>query len=249
MRLINAREQGYTYFILKNVLYSDYKLNTMLNKTTPFIFLLIALTILSSISCKGDNKKKLSKETMELVLVGFPEQLDVDNITKMGAQAYFCYEKTDTISIKSCSYLNDITGEPIVPVTCEYGKLRLKQEQKDQFDYFINLAKTTPSGELNTEPNKECYCDLFGLWLAIYTSEYNSKKYYIFDCCNIPDSVYSLCSQLHWLKVNGSLPNRLNNIFISTDSIVDVATGVLSNEIKKRRERLKRPSIKNVNSH
>ena len=188
-------------------------------------------------SCHREKRQTIPKDKLELILLGIPELIDTTDLTKMGVQKYFYFDGKDSITVKSCTYLDDRTGEAIVPVKCNYYSLKLNQEQQANFTYFINYAKTLHSGELVKDRKDECFCDLFGGWMAIHTDKNGSKKYFLFDCCNLPDSIHNLCNGLHGAGLDTNSISIKTSIIINTDSIVSFSKKILAKEFKARREK------------
>lgn len=96
-------------------------------------------------SCKQKESNK-SPEQLELILLGFFEKIDTNDFSKLksdlskfGAQKYFLYKCTDSLTVKSCSYLNDF-GEPVLPVTCNYYKKPISPYMKSQFDSIVQSS-------------------------------------------------------------------------------------------------------------
>ena len=193
-------------------------------------------------SCSQKEPKKTS-EQLELILLGFRENIDTNDFSKLendlskfGSQKYFLYNGTDTLIVKSCSYLNDI-GEPILPVTCSYYKKQISTSMKSQLDFFINYVKPLTNGELVKKRPVETYCDEFGGWIVIYTGKDNIKRHFVFDCYGLPDSIHHLCNNLNFYGPDIAKSNRPFETYINTDSIVQSSYKILENDFIKRRPR------------
>ena len=202
----------------------------------------IILYLFVLMSCYRENKQTIAKEKLELILLGIPENFDTADLTKMGVQKYFCYDGRDSIAVKSCTYINNKTGEVIIPVKCNYYSLKLSKNQKHNFDFFINYTTTLSSGELIKNKNENCHCDLFGGWMAIHTDKNGNKRHFLFDCCNLPDSISDLCDELRTAALDNSQKSVKIGITINSDSIVYLSTKALAKEFKARRE--KNPPVK-----
>lgn len=203
---------------------------------------IIALIFLILVSCHRENRQTILKDKLELILLGVPELIDTSDLTKLGVQKYFYFDGKDSVTVKSCTYIDDKTGEVIIPVKCDYYSLKLNKNQQHNFDFFINYTTTLPSGELIKNKNENCYCDLFGGWIAIHTDKNGNKKHFLFDCCNLPDSIHDLCNGLRGAGIDSNSISTKTGITINTDSIVFKSTKILAKEFKARRE--KYPAIK-----
>lgn len=203
---------------------------------------ILGLIFLILISCQRENRETIPKDKLELILLGVPEILDTSDLTKLGIQKYFYFDGKDSVTVKSCTYIDDRTGEIIQPMKCSYYTLKLDKEQQSNFDFFIKYTRTLPPGELIKNRNNECYCDLFGGWIAIHTDKNGIKKHFLFDCCNLPDSIHDLCEGLHGVGLDSNSISIKTGITINTDSIVFGSTKILAKEFKTRRE--KYPAVK-----
>lgn len=193
---------------------------------------ILAILILLSLSACQQNPA-IETEKLELILLGLPQDFDTANLSKAGSQKYFCYNNSDSIVVKSCTYLDEKTGEPILPVKCTYYKKAVTPTQKSQFNFFIKYIKHLENGELIKSRPDETYCDLFGGWIAIYTDKYNQKKYFVFDCYGLPDSIHKLCNDLIFCDLDSTNSIRTIDV-INTDSIVGSTYKILKNDFIRR---------------
>jgi hypothetical protein len=195
---------------------------------------LIIILLLSLTTCR-QTETNTTSEQLELILVGLPQNFDTNDLSKLGSQKYFSFNGTDSLFVKSCTYIDERTGEPILPVTCNYYKKAISPLAKSQFDFFQKYLKPIENGELIKKRPEEVYCDLFGGWIAIYTGTDNSKKYFVFDCYGLPDCIRDLCSNLNHYGLDTPLLYLPSKTFINTDSIVQTVQKILDKEFAKRR--------------
>jgi hypothetical protein len=204
-----------------------------------FKFIILLLIILSA--CRQKNSEKTS-EQIELILLGFFENIDTTeesklrvDLSKFGSQKYFKYDGSDSLLVKSCTYLDEITGEPNLPVECKYYKKAITPEVKSKFDFFIKFVRPLTNGELIRPRPKEYYCDLFGGWIVIYTGKDNIKRHFVFDCYGLPDSIHHLCNNLNFYGTDTAKSIRPIETSINTDSIVQSSYKILESDFINRR--------------
>ncbi len=195
--------------------------------------LLLIIAVISLFSCRQKDIEQ-PEEQLELILLGLPQEFDTANLWKLGSQKYFRYNGSDSLIVKSCTYLNDV-GEPILPVECNYYKKVITTVRKYQFDYFIQYVKQLENGELIKKRPKDVYCDIFGGWIAIYTGKDRLKKHFVFDCYGLPDSIEQLCNSLHLNGPDTGKSVRQIDIDVNTDSIVQNSYKILEKEFIKLR--------------
>ncbi len=191
--------------------------------------LLLPLLFLFSLYSCQPRPSSQTTEQLELILLGIPQNFDTASVFKFGAQKYFKFNSSDTLLVKTCSYLNEHTGEPKLPVVCNYYNTSLTPEQKENFAFLINYVKPLPTGELIKNKPAESNCDLFGGWVLIYTNTVKVKKYFLFDCNALPKQIHELCTELNTTEED-KIYTPFNNISVNTDSIVASAYKLLEKD-------------------
>lgn len=197
--------------------------------------LLLSLLFLFSISSCQPKLSIQNSEQLELILLGIPQNFDTATVFRFGAHKYFCFNGSDTLLVKTCSYLNENTGEPKLPVVCNYYNTSITTKQKENLAFLLNYIKPLTTGELIKHKPAESNCDLFGGWVLIYTNTENVKKYFLFDCNGLPTKIHELCTYLNSIVVAEKMYNRLENTTVNTDSIVATTQQILKKEFLKNK--------------
>ncbi len=188
-----------------------------------FIFLLLLFNM-TIIACK---KEKIPSNRLELFKLGIPEQPDTNDLTKKGAERYFCFDQnSDSVFIKFYDAINPKTGEinSPIPFINQYYWKQLNQDEKYNLNNSINyLLKLTerkiPKNKINPD---RAPMSSFGVWLAVITDSINIKHYYTFIGHNLPSPLRNLCAEMDLQTYQDKLANPINpSIKINTDSLVN----------------------------
>lgn len=191
------------------------------------------------LSC-GHVKEKDNYEHLELLVLGIAQNVDtigfsdyvLNYISRAGAEKYFSYHFEDSIQLKLCKQ-RDNFGEIIYPFNCDYYLQPAGHEIKSKMRFFANYVENLKSGKLIPDRLEDYNCCVFGGWLAIYTNKLNERKYFIFDCYGLPDSIHALCIELNsHSKINTSTFKKVTNN-INTDSIVQSSLKYLEKDLRE----------------
>ncbi len=221
---------------------------TCLTNCTKFFSKLIQFILLnvSLFSCSPEHKVQ-PIEQIELLKWGLPEHLDTALLFSDGV-AYFQDHKgldfymqyqvgKDSVLLKKCETINDM-GEPMYPVLAKYGHKKVDPELLANLNFVRSYLPQKLTGELILNKG-EYYCDMFGLWIAIYTAKNGHKKYFLFDCYRLPDSLYNLCHQLNPWQTDSTFIRFEPKTTMNTDSLANFVHVVLKPEFEARYAKFK----------
>lgn len=221
---------------------------TCLTKISYAFYKSIQFVLLSFcfFACSPDGKIQ-PQEQIELLKWGLPEHLDTALLFSDGV-AYFQDNKgldfymqyqvdKDSLLLKKCETINDM-GEPIVPVLAKYGHKKLDPDLLANLNFLRTYLPQKTSGELILNKG-EYYCDMFGLWIAIYTAKNGHKKYFLFDCYGLPDSLYNLCQQINPWQTDSTFIRFEPKTTMNTDSLANFVHVALKPEFEARYAKFK----------
>jgi hypothetical protein len=216
---------------------------TYLTKGSHAFYKRIQFIILSAcfFACSPDHKIQPS-EQLELLKWGLPEHIDTALLfsnfdtyfqNHKGLDFYMQYQVgKDSVLLKKCETINDM-GEPMYPVLAKYGHKKIDPDLLANLNFLRSYLPQKPTGELILNKG-EYYCDMFGLWIAIYTARNGHKKYFLFDCYGLPDSLYNLCQQINPWQPDSTIVRFEPKTTINTDSLANLAHDVLKPEFEAR---------------
>lgn len=187
-----------------------------------------AIFILFSIFSTCCNNQQLVKNkpfSIELLNIGLPDNIDTNNLKKIGANLYIRFDQnSDSLLIKVGSYFTPSKdGLFHFGTKSKYYKLKVTNEQESKLAYISNYFLSKKDGTISKKRGvNEVSCNLLGTWAAIYTDSIGKKHFYNFEMKGLPQQLESICEDFYIKASSNELPANINYIeTLNTDSIMN----------------------------
>jgi hypothetical protein len=175
--------------------------------------------------CNNQQLVKNKPYSIELLNIGLPDNIDTNNLKKIGADLYIRFDQnSDSLLVKVGSYFKPSEdGLFHFETKSKYYKLKITNEQKSKLAYIANYFLSKKDGTISKKRGvNKVGCNLLGTWAAIYTDSSGKKHFYNFEMNGLPQQLESICEDFYFKASSNELPANINNIDpLNTDSIMN----------------------------
>ncbi|MFZ4800056.1 MAG: hypothetical protein ACOYMA_21380 [Bacteroidia bacterium] len=187
-------------------------------------FLIIPFFVLL-FGCNNSPILEKKPYSIELLNVGLPDNIDTNNLKKIGADLYIRFDQnSDSVLVKVGSYfLPSEDGLFHFGTGSKYYKLKITNEQKTKIEYISNYFLSKNDGTISKKRQAHNVgCNLLGTWAAIYTDSIGTKHFYNFEMNGLPKQLESTCQDFYFKASSNELPSNFQIVDkLNTDSIMN----------------------------